>query len=95
MERLFVQLKKARQKAGLTQGQLAKLASVSQNDISKLERGMVDVRLSKLERIAEALNLDLFVSPTNFRTQVLNLIQIDEDETEQTLLDKYGVADDE
>jgi len=95
MEHLTSQLKRARLKAGLTQSQLSKLAGVTQNDISRIERGMVDMRLSKLERIAEALELEFIASPIFFRPQILSLIHAGEEPTGQSLLDKYGVPDDE
>lgn len=53
-------LKKARDDAGLTQGQLAKLAGVSQQAIGEIERGAVHSSKS-IYKIAAALNV-----PVNF-----------------------------
>jgi len=48
-------LKKLRNKAGLTQRELAKLAGVSQAHIAKIERGRVDPRLSTVNKILQVL----------------------------------------
>ncbi len=48
-------IKKRRQKAGITQQQLAKEAGVSQSLIAKIESGLIDPAYSKVEKIKEAL----------------------------------------
>ena len=48
-------LKRRRQKAGLTQTQLAKEARVSQSLIAKIESGIIDPAYSKVELIKDAL----------------------------------------
>jgi ribosome-binding protein aMBF1 (putative translation factor) len=47
-----------RQKAGLTQGDLAQRLGRQQNFISRIERGMHRVTVIELVEIAEALNFD-------------------------------------
>jgi DNA-binding XRE family transcriptional regulator len=49
--KLGVLIQQAREKKGLTQEQLAKLAGTNKSYISKLERNLKDVRLSTLQRI--------------------------------------------
>ena len=49
--KLGVLIQQAREKKGLTQEQLAKLAGTNKSYISKLERNLKDVRLSTLRRI--------------------------------------------
>jgi transcriptional regulator with XRE-family HTH domain len=46
---------------GMTQRQLAERARTSHSAISRLERARADVTLGTLERIAEALDLELLV----------------------------------
>lgn len=48
-------VKKIREKRGMTQEQLSERAGVSRITISQLENGANDVRLGTLKRIAEAL----------------------------------------
>jgi len=48
-------LKRLRNKAGLTQRELAELAGVSQAHIAKIERGKVDPRLSTVNKILQVL----------------------------------------
>lgn len=95
MNTIGYQIKRARIKAGLTQSEVAQRAAVSQNDISRIESDKVDARLSKIERIVSVLEMDLLITPIHFRSQILGLVDAGEDLSEQTLLDKYGVADDE
>jgi transcriptional regulator with XRE-family HTH domain len=45
----------ARRRAGLTQEQLSRRASIRQNDISRLERGHYSPHLATLVRLAGAL----------------------------------------
>jgi Predicted transcriptional regulator with C-terminal CBS domains len=62
-ERTSYQLRALRKQAGLTQVALAELLGVSQNRISRLERGQAGrVLLSTLRRYVEALGGELTVS---------------------------------
>ena len=49
--KLGVLIQQAREKKGLTQEQLAKLAGTNKSYISKLERNLKDIRFSTLQRI--------------------------------------------
>ena len=49
--KIGVLIQQAREKKGLTQEQLAKLAGTNKSYISKLERNIKDVRFSTLQRI--------------------------------------------
>lgn len=51
----------AREKADLTQKQLAERTGIYQADISKLERGLSNPSLSTLKRLADGLEMDLQV----------------------------------
>lgn len=59
-------LARARKQAGLTQIQLAALASVQQAEISRIERGHANPTVSTLARIAQATGarLDLVAAST-------------------------------
>jgi len=52
----------ARQDAGLTQAQLAKLVGVSQQQIAKLENPDENPTLKTIEKVSKALGFDLDVS---------------------------------
>lgn len=54
--RLSVALADAREKAGLTQAQLAHILGTRQSNISRIEKGAQNVTLRTLERMAEALH---------------------------------------
>ena len=51
----------ARQKAGLTQKQLAEATGIDQADISKIECGTSNPSIATLDRIAKALKTNLFI----------------------------------
>jgi ribosome-binding protein aMBF1 (putative translation factor) len=59
--RMAVQIAKARQKAKLTQGQLAKAVGTTQSVISRIERADQNLTLATLAKIATALKSDLVV----------------------------------
>jgi transcriptional regulator with XRE-family HTH domain len=52
-------LKVMRQFKGLSQEELAEKAGYSVNGYAKIERGETDINLTKLEKIAEVLGVDL------------------------------------
>lgn len=61
--KLGVLIQQAREKKGLTQEQLAKLAGTNKSYISKLERNLKDIRFSTLQRIInEGLGGELDIS---------------------------------
>jgi transcriptional regulator with XRE-family HTH domain len=50
-------LRRAREQAGLTQEEVAERSGVHSTEISRMERGMRDPRVSTLERLAKALEI--------------------------------------
>jgi HTH-type transcriptional regulator / antitoxin HipB len=50
-----VLLRQAREKAGLTQDQIAKKLKTNKSSISRIENNQNDIRLSTLERFASAI----------------------------------------
>jgi UDP-N-acetylglucosamine 1-carboxyvinyltransferase len=58
---MAIQIAKARQKAKLTQGQLAKAIGTTQSVISRIERADQNLTLETLSKIASALKSDLVV----------------------------------
>lgn len=58
---LAYRLALAREKAGMTQKQLAEKTGIYQADISKIERGLANPSLSTLKRLADGLNMGLVV----------------------------------
>jgi DNA-binding XRE family transcriptional regulator len=56
-----VLLRQAREKAGLTQDQLARLIKTKKTAISRLENHAEDIKLSTLHRVAQALGKRLEV----------------------------------
>ena len=68
-----MKIAKFRKEKGITQAQLAELIGTSQQQIAKIERGVVDPRLSTLRRIAEALGCEvpaLFYTPVEFLREI-------------------------
>ena len=57
--RLGAAIRRSRENAALTQVQLAVLCGTSAPALSQIENGRVDIRLSTLATISEALELDL------------------------------------
>jgi len=53
------QIKEYRRKSGLTQADLAKKAGLSQQSISFVEQGYVNLSIRTLKKIVDALNLKL------------------------------------
>ena len=60
--KIGVLLKQAREKAGLTQEDLAKMLHTQKSAISRIENHAEDIRLSTLHRIASALGKRLKVA---------------------------------
>ena len=52
----------ARARAGLSQKELSERTGIDQSDISKIERGVANPSVATLERIAAALEGELFIS---------------------------------
>lgn len=59
--RMAIQIAKARERARLTQGQLAKAIGTTQSVISRIERADQNLTLETLSKIAGALKRDLVV----------------------------------
>lgn len=57
------QLKGAREAAGLSQRAVSAISGAQQGQLSKIENGSVDPRLSSVEQIARALGLELVLVP--------------------------------
>lgn len=60
-------IKKAREKAGLTQSQLGEMLGYSAMGISYLEKGLRKIKIEHLEKIAEKLkvNISYFLEPVS------------------------------
>lgn len=59
--RLAIQILKAREKARMTQGQLARAAGTTQSVISRIERGNQNLTIKTLARIAAVLHATLLI----------------------------------
>lgn len=96
MDTIFKQIATARKRLGMTQAELSEKVGIAQGDLSKVERGLVDPRLSTLIRITMVLDLDLIAIPRAYKNKVMNLIRDESEPIEDiSLLEKYGVPDDE
>lgn len=69
------QLRSGRESKGLTQRELGELSGVPQGQISRIERGAVDLRLSSLVQLARALELELLLVPRAAETAVSAVIR--------------------
>lgn len=63
IEHIAQRLKEARERKGLSQRALSKLAGMPQSHISKIENGGVDLRVSSLVELARVLDLELALVP--------------------------------
>jgi transcriptional regulator with XRE-family HTH domain len=68
-------LKAERKARGLSQRALSKLVGVPQSHISKIENGMVDLRLSSLIELARVLSLELTLVPRKALPAVQSIIR--------------------
>lgn len=59
--RLSIQIAKAREKARMTQGQLAKAVGTTQSVISRIERGNQNLTVKTLSRISAVLHATLVI----------------------------------
>jgi len=62
MEKVGLEVKKARVGAGMSQLDLSRLTGIDQGDISKIECGLSNPSISTLGRIAEALEKELLIT---------------------------------
>ncbi|WP_417329421.1 helix-turn-helix domain-containing protein [Halomonas cupida] len=70
-------LKQARQTKGLSQRELSALADIPQAQISRIEAGSVDMRLSSLVALVHALDLELALVPRKAVPAVKSLTRQD------------------
>ena len=70
IEELVAQLKQARIRKGLTQRGLSGKTGVPQSHISRIESGVVDIRLASLIELARTLGLELMLVPKRHVTAV-------------------------
>jgi len=82
---LSVTLREARLGKQLTQDALATKLDLGQRQISDLERGTVDVRVSTLQNVARALDLDLTLIPHHLISAVEALKRAGTDTGKQPL----------
>lgn len=68
--RVGVQLQVARERAGMTQQQVAERMGTKKSAISRLENNAGDVRLSTLQRYAEAVGCRLVIEVTPLEEEV-------------------------
>ena len=75
IEQVAQTLKAARQGKGLSQRALSKLAGVPQSHISRIENGVVDLRLSSLVEIARVLDLEVTLVPRKSVPAVQSIVR--------------------
>lgn len=64
---LASQLRVAREASGLTQADVSQATGIAAPNLSTIENGKVDIRLSTLERVLDALQMDVQLVPRNRR----------------------------
>lgn len=75
LEDIAKTLKEARERKGLSQRELSKRSGVRQYQISKIENGAVDLRVTSLIELARALDLDLKLIPRKAVPAVDNVVR--------------------
>lgn len=74
----MMKMMQLRKKKGVTQAELASLCETTQQTIAKIEKGLVDPKLSTLNKIAVALGCELselFFSKSEFVSQINAVIR--------------------
>src|SRR3989304_1278140 len=61
------QLRVAREAIGITQADVSQATGIAAPNLSTIENGRVDIRLSTLERVLDALQMDVQLVPRNRR----------------------------
>jgi HTH-type transcriptional regulator/antitoxin HipB len=75
LQQLAEGLKAARQRKGLSQQALGERAGIPQSQISRIERGAVDLRTSTLMELARVLDLEVRLVPRRALPAVDSLIR--------------------
>lgn len=93
-------LRSIRRQKKLKQKTIAHLSSLTQSELSNFENQVVDIRLSTLERIAEALDMKIIAVPKNKLKDIDMLCELEKiekrsNERPLTLLEKYEIKDEE
>jgi len=68
--RLTSQLRVAREASGLTQADVSQATGIAAPNLSTIESGRLDIRLSTVERILDALQLDVQLVPRSRRVSL-------------------------
>jgi transcriptional regulator with XRE-family HTH domain len=74
-EEISAAIRTAREKKAISQRELSAMAGVPQAQISRFERGAVDLRLSSLVSLARALDLELELVPRNALPAVQSIVR--------------------
>jgi transcriptional regulator with XRE-family HTH domain len=82
---IIVQLRDARESQGLSQVELGKRLGVAQSQITRIERGASDIRLSTLVETAHALGLEPVLIPKLLLPAVRHLLAKQKGGIEPTL----------
>jgi transcriptional regulator with XRE-family HTH domain len=67
MNELALLIRSTREKHGLTQGQLAEVCGWSRQRITNIERGNTNIQVAVLQKIADALRLELSIKFTKLK----------------------------
>lgn len=80
------------------QQDIARWGGVTQSELSNIENGHVDIRLSTLKQIADALDLKIIAIPKNKLDDVEAALEPSkewQEENTSSLLEKYRVSDED
>ena len=68
-------LKAARRRKSLTQRELSEKVGISQGRLSRIERGVVDLRTSSLLELARGLDLELMLVPRQLVPTIKSIVR--------------------
>lgn len=94
-ESIASQLKVARNAAGLSQRQLTAMTGLQQAQLSKIENGTVDPRLSSLQALGRALGLELVWVPRQSLQAVNSVIALKGTTQKRPVKPAYSLDEDE
>lgn len=78
-----------RKQKGLSQRQLSQIAGMPQSYLSKVESGQVDLRLSSLQAITTALDIELMLVPKLYQPAVDAILTGQATQTPRWQLDEF------
>ncbi|MBU1865159.1 MAG: helix-turn-helix transcriptional regulator [Actinobacteria bacterium] len=89
---LAIRLRLAREAAGLTQSAVSRASGIAVPNLSRIESGKADLRLSTLDRVLDALGLDIQLVPRTTRVSIDEVVALSEQGRERLMAAGLGAS---